>query len=532
MFRYKSKQERSQEEFKNSFEVELQDNNRWIKLAELLPWDEFAEIYRGSFHVRFGAPSVDARIVIGALIIKHKLKLDDRGTIEMIRENPYMQYFLGLSAFRSKAVFDPSLFVMIRKRLGAEAFDEMTDELMKTASALEKESRKKQGSKEDPGVDEDSLSPRSEEPTGAEEQSDGEAEVPPTHKGILKIDATVCDQYIKYPTDLDLTARARLESERLIDILCKLLKVKVKPRTYREKARWRYLLAAKNKKLSRRKRYTAIGQQLRYLRRNLGHLDGLLDRFERMPFGKRDEKIFDVIQQLYVQQEEMWRKKVHRCDHRIVSIYQPHVRPIVRGKAGKNVEFGTKISISLVDRLTRIDRLSWEAFNESQILEQQIDAYRAEHAYWPEKVAVDHIYGTRENRRSCKQRGIELQVKPLGRPVAEAPGSGKLKKKDHIHRNDLEGKFGEGKNGFNLNKIRATLQETSESWIAAIFFVMNINELVRRAGVFALLLITAWRLVFQFYRPMVKHYANAMADIIHNWIGFSHVKVEVVKISP
>jgi len=98
--------------------VHLEGDNRWVKLAAMLPWDEPAEIYGRSLHNRPGAPSVDARAVIGALIIKHKLKLDDRGTIEMIQENPYMQYFLGLSGLSSKRVFDASLFVVIRKRLG------------------------------------------------------------------------------------------------------------------------------------------------------------------------------------------------------------------------------------------------------------------------------------------------------------------------------------------------------------------------------------------------------------------------------
>jgi transposase, IS5 family len=451
---------------------QLSANNRWVKLAALIPWDELAQIYRGSFHSKLGAPSVDARVVIGALIIKHKLKLDDRGTIALIQENPYMQYFLGFKAFRFEPVFHPSLFVTIRKRLGAEAFDEMTNELLKKAGGAEKEDQQQ-----------DKSNPPAAPPGDADagdERAEGEQDLDQDgHHGILKLDATVCDQYIKYPTDLDLVGRARWESERLIDILCKVLQIKIKPKTYRIKARLQYLLASKNKKLSKRKRYTAIGQQLRYLKRNLGHLDRLLGLVERIPFAKRDYKIFLVIQHLYAQQYEMWLNKVNRCDHRIVNIYQPHVRPIVRGKAGKNVEFGSKISISLVQGIARLDRLSWEAFNESQILQEQVKAYRATQGCWPEKVVVDHIYGTRENRRWCKQQGIHLQVKPLGRPPTETAAV----KSQHIHRNDLEGKFGEGKNGFNLNKIRAKLQRTAESWIAAIFFVMNVNELARRAAV-------------------------------------------------
>lgn len=495
MFRYKSNRPLSIEGFKAPLSKDLRSDNRWVKLAALLPWEELAMIYGKSFHNRLGAPNIDARIVIGALIIKHKLKLDDRGTIEMIQENPYMQYFLGLEEFRTKAVFDASLFVVIRKRLGLDAFEEMIDALIKKAS--DQGAQKEQSGKDPSGKDWPAT-----QDTPNEQISPEAGDT--SHKGILKMDATVCDQYIKYPTDLELTARARLESERLIDLLCKMLSLKIKPRTYRTKARQQYLAAAKSKKISRRKRHTAIGQQLRYLRRNLSNLDILLDRFEYIPFVRRDYKIFLVIQHLYSQQEEMWRNKTNRCDHRIVSIYQPHVRPIVRGKAGKNVEFGSKISISLVADLARIDYLSWEAFNESQILPEQVEAYQASYGYWPDKVAADNIYGTRENRRWCKEREIQLQVKPLGRPGGEA----EIKKKDHIHRNDLEGKFGEGKNGFNLNKIRAKLQPTSESWIAAIFFVMIINEMTRRITALALLLITLLADFIVFCQCKTRHYAN------------------------
>lgn len=130
MFRYASKKEQKVEAFKNAPEAFLDAGNRWVKLAALLPWDALAEVYGKTLSGGMGAPSVDARVVIGAVVIKHKLKLDDRGTIDLIRENPYMQYFLGLDAYTYERVFDPSLFVSIRKRLGPLAFDAMTNALI------------------------------------------------------------------------------------------------------------------------------------------------------------------------------------------------------------------------------------------------------------------------------------------------------------------------------------------------------------------------------------------------------------------
>ena len=118
------------EEFKVPFEIRLDKNNRWVKLGESIPWDALASIYYRSMSSDMGAPAIDARIVIGAMIIKHKLKLDDRDTMETIRENMYMQYFLGLKAYVNEYVFDRSLFTALRYRLGADKFDAMTRQII------------------------------------------------------------------------------------------------------------------------------------------------------------------------------------------------------------------------------------------------------------------------------------------------------------------------------------------------------------------------------------------------------------------
>jgi len=130
MIRYTSQQQMVIEEFKTPFQASIDKENRWIKLARILPWDALASIYYRAMSSDMGAPSIDARIVIGAMIIKHKLKLDDREAIETIRENPYVQYFLGLSQYTYEAVFDRSLFTALRYRLGAEKFDAMTRQII------------------------------------------------------------------------------------------------------------------------------------------------------------------------------------------------------------------------------------------------------------------------------------------------------------------------------------------------------------------------------------------------------------------
>jgi hypothetical protein len=468
------------EGFKTPFQVRLDKENRWVKLGESMPWDALAKIYYRSMSSDMGAPAIDARIVIGAMIIKHKMKLDDRETIETIRENMYMQYFLGLSEYTYEDVFDRSLFTALRYRLGADKFDAMTRQIILRSEKKEDAAEKDLN---DPGnnmtmnkLDRDIEETDLKGNEGSKETATEEN--PVNNKGKLIMDATVADQMIAYPTDLGLLARSREESERLIDELCKKLGIKDKPRTYRRLARKAYLNVAKKKNKSKKEIHKGIGQQLRYLRRNLKNIDKLLDTTEGMsfPLEHRDQRIYWVIQHIYEQQAKMYKEYTHSVDSRIVNIYQPYVRPIVRGKDKAQVEFGAKLGVSIQNGYARINTLSWEAYNEGTDLKKQVEAYKKLNGCYPEVVITDKIYGTRENRQWLKELGIRYSGKPLGRPSARSQTQ-YCKRKQKIEqgiRNQVEGKFGQGKNGYNLNKVRARAAKTSESWIAAIFFVMNL----------------------------------------------------------
>ena len=95
---------------------------------------------------------------------------------------------------------------------------------------------------------------------------------------------------------------------------------------------------------------------------------------------------------------------------------------------------------------------------------------------------MDKIYLTRENRRFLKEKGIRYTGEPLGRKPAKEIRSRYLKRKERreaAERNQVEGKFGQGKRGYGLNDIRARLSSTSNSWIGAIIFVMNLIRHMR-----------------------------------------------------
>ena len=87
-------------EFDWPFQTDLDENNRWVKISQCIPWDELAESYYQGLSTETGRPAKDARLVIGAVIIKHKLSLSDVETVCQIQENPYMQYFVGLAGYQ------------------------------------------------------------------------------------------------------------------------------------------------------------------------------------------------------------------------------------------------------------------------------------------------------------------------------------------------------------------------------------------------------------------------------------------------
>ena len=480
MIRYTSQNQMTIEEFKTPFEIRLNKENRWVKLGESMPWDALAKIYYRSMSSDMGAPAIDARIVIGAMIIKHKLKLDDREAVEAIRENMFMQYFLGLSEYKYEYVFDRSLFTTLRYRLGADKFDAMTRQIIlrseNKGDAAEEDLNDSGNDMTMNKLDSDIEGNIIKGNEGSEVK--GSEEKQAKNKGKLIMDATVADQMIAYPTDLGLLSRSREESERLIDELCKGLDIKNKPRTYRRLARKQYLNLAKKKNKSKKEIRKGIGQQLRYLSRNLKNIERLLNSAGEIgfPLEHRDQRIYWVIQHIYEQQAQMYSEHTHSIENRIVNIYQPYVRPIVRGKDKAQVEFGAKLGVSIQNGYARINTLSWEAYNEGTDLKKQVEAYKKLNGFYPEVVITDKIYGTRENRQWLKDLGIRYSGKPLGRPSAQSQTQYRKRKqkKEQGIRNQVEGKFGQGKNGYNLNKVRARTLKTSESWIAAIFFVMNL----------------------------------------------------------
>lgn len=133
----------------DNFELEgrLSEDNRWVIMAKLIPWSEFEEEYASLFSEEIGAPAKTFRMALGSLIIKEKLGTSDNETVEQIKENPYLQYFIGLSSYSNETPFDPSMLSLFRQRIGMDKVNKINQLMVRKNEEKTSASPKKKGKK-------------------------------------------------------------------------------------------------------------------------------------------------------------------------------------------------------------------------------------------------------------------------------------------------------------------------------------------------------------------------------------------------
>jgi len=468
-------------DFPNPFGVKLRGDNRWVRLCQLIPWDEFEEQYAELFS-NDGAVAYPFRMALGAEILKERLGVTDRELVEQISENPYLQYFLGLPRFVTEAPFDASTLVHFRKRLSVEMLKAINERIaLQGLAGAVNNSQEKKESPPPPSQPSAASSPEVHLTILQEESK------PP--QGKLLMDATCAPEDIRFPNDLSLLNEAREVSEAIVDSLWESrpeqMRQGVKPRTYRKKARIAFLNAIRSRSLSSQKLRRALRHQLRCLRRNQKSIARLSQNGSLEVLPNHLYRRMLVVAELERQQRilfSMAKGERRSIPDRIVSICKPHVRPIVRGKAGTPVEFGAKLSISVIEGMSFVDRLSFDAYNESGDMIGQAVAYHRRMGCWPASIHADKIYRTRENLAWCKARGIRFSGPMLGRPPADAKVRTENRKQQRQDENDripVEGRFGVAKRRYSLSRIMRRLKETSESAISMVFLVMNLDKILR-----------------------------------------------------
>jgi hypothetical protein len=452
MYRKNQYRQFSITDFNQPFGLKMNPENRWVKKAAMIPWKAIEEKYATLFPSKTGMPAKPLRMALGSLLIQKQLGFSDRELVEEIVENPYFQYFIGLPAYQTEAPFVPSLLVEFRKRLNEDVLNEINEIIIAFNTP------------DDPN------------PGGGKHSDDDTSAGSDENTGTLVLDATCAPQNIKYPQDVNLLNEARENLEEMVDYLCTTFDYYT-PRMYRRNARKDYLNLAKSKKRPKKKIRRAIRQQLQYIRRDRGYIEALLDDGCELTIKQRER--LAVIDKVYEQQKYMYDNRTHTVADRIVSISQPYIRPIVRGKAKAPVEFGAKLDVSLDERgMARIERISFDAYNECDVLIQAVENHKARTGHYPERVLVDQIYRTRANLTYCKNLKIRVSGPALGRPKKDAKVDKKVEYKDNTDRIAVERAFALAKHSYGLGLVVTKRGETTKSSIALSILAMNLDRIL------------------------------------------------------
>lgn len=450
----------------------LKEDNRWVKLRETINWKIVDEEYSRNFKNKMtGQKAYDSSVAFGSLYIQRMLGLTDRELVEQIAENPYMQYFLGYKEYRCEKPFDPSLLVTFRKRLPEDVMNRISERSFIDVT----------GEDDDDKDDKDGGSSSS----GGGGDSANDTKEPP-NKGTLIIDATCTPADIAFPTDLELCDKARRWTEVILDQYWKeygSLKGTVgKPRTYRKIARRRFLKLNKRRKKSVKKIRKELRYQLGCIRRNLDYIEEYAVEYGFDCLLRVQRERLLTIVMFYEQQKKMLDTRTHHIAGRIVSLSQPWVRPIVRGKSKAPTEFGAKISVSVVDGYTFIDRFTFDAYNEGEAseFERIVELYHKRFGCYPERILADKIYRSKSNRTFCRINGIRLSGPKLGRPGKDQLSDIRQELREIGERNAVEGKFGNAKRKLGLSLIMAKLQITAGSMIGMDIFILNMEKLMKQ----------------------------------------------------
>lgn len=421
------------------FGGKLDENNRWLRIAELIPWEELEEEYAKHFS-DVGRPAKDAQLVIGLLLLKHMTGLSDEGIVQDVLENPYMQAFCGYEKFVTEEILDPSTLTKMRERLGLEFFKKLEAKTYKLL--IERRIIKA--------------------------------------KGML-VDATVFPEKIKYPNDVGLLNDVREWLVRNIKRIGK--SIGRKYRTRPREARKEYLNFSKKKAKTKKTINKAKKKMLQYVRRNLKQLKDAIEevRTTGREVKKQIIEKLKIAERIYHQQHKMYTEKTNRVEERIVSFTRPYVRPIKRGKQGKKTEFGGKGALVHAGGFLFMDYFEHRAFAEEELLADHLAGYVSRFGRLPAYASMDAKYGTAENRDLADNLGVRASFKRRGRKPKTVDAQDRWFKKKQRERNRIEGGFGNGKEHYGLDGVRYSIKDGSEIWVRAGILAMNLKAAASKA---------------------------------------------------
>jgi len=404
----------------------------WGRMREALPLEQLGNCLPRPRHNCGRKEYFDNSGKFALMFLKHELGVSDEKLIEHINHNPTLQLFCGMRLGDLELIRDTGIVSRIRGLIAHQA------DLDKVQRIL---------------ID--------------HWYEDIEM------KHFLKMDATCYESYIRYPTDVKLLWECCtwVYAKQLFP-LRKISKI----RLGKEKERFdvqkrRYLAYSKLKRRSHKKTRKRIRSLLNLLKRGLNALQELLNVYFKDSLEEGFYQYLNTIRKIYRQQYYLFQHPGSKVKDRIVSLYKPYIRPIKRGKENKPTEFGAKVHMLQVGGINIIEHFSYKAFNECKRLKISVIKHKSTFGKC-HQVSADKIYATNENRRFCAANYIFHSFDPKGRkPEKEVIQLKAALNKDRA--TQLEGSFGNQKNHYGLQKVRARNGPNEKVWVFFGVFTAN-----------------------------------------------------------
>jgi transposase, IS5 family len=426
--------------FEQSLDLQLEAfyNTAVGELYQAIPFDELARQIpkpRRAISGKGCKPWFDVKGGIALQILKSYYRCSDAMLIDMLNGNWQMQMFCGIQLRNAEQIKDKDIVSRWRTYLGAK-------------------------------LDIDKLQISCVQHWKPYMQN--------THSGFC--DATVYESYITYPTDAKLLWRAISDVHLMIKAIRKRLKLRAS-RTKHENRKKKYLVFSKKRKKGKRENKKMCKLLLKYLNRLLKQLDELTAK-HKASTGK--SKRLETIRKMRDQQWQIYFGKQAKVPDRIVSLHKPYVRPIIRGKEVKPVEFGAKINMLQVDGINFIEHLSYDNFNESTRLQSSIHMQRR---YFGAcyQMGADAIYATNANRKYCTANNIATSFVAKGKEGKYKEQKSQMRSLlGKIRSTVLEGSFGNEKTHYDMAQIKARTESNEQVWIFFSLLTSNASQIAKR----------------------------------------------------
>lgn len=381
----------------------------------------------------------DLRGGIGLQILKHYYKCSDAKLLDQINHNKIMQYFCGINLKVGQQIKDQDIISRWRRILGHQLSIKRVMNDLQLANASH----------------------------WLEDLVD---------KRINVSDATCYESYVRYPTDVKLLWESIDYLQGQIKIICKYIGL-ARPRSKYKELRDKYLTYQRSRKKSHQKTRRIKKSLLYLLNKFLEWMPGLISalkqeqakRLQSCKLKANFYKRLNCIKKVYQQQQLHYDTPGTKIENRIISLAKPYLRPIVRGKETRRVEFGMKVHEMQINGINFIEHWNFEAFHEGNRMKSTL--WKHQHLF-KQKCKFfggDQIYATNKNRKYCSQHQVQTCFRPKGRAVQDQLLAKQQKQLRNLIGKEratrLEGSFGNKKNHYLLDRIKARTYHTELAWI-------------------------------------------------------------------